>query len=143
MVIDLMNLAYKLAISHNMSQKIRLIGDLSLKKGEIELAIDCYERIDDLGALLMIYSSLQLKDKLVGLGQRAYKVLVIDDIKMTRMNIAYMCYYLTGEKNKCVDVLVKSRRFSEAALFARTYCSERVGECVKLWRESLADKTIA
>jgi len=44
-----------------MSQKIKIIGDLSLKKGEIELAIDCYERIDDLSTLLMLYSSLQLK----------------------------------------------------------------------------------
>ncbi len=54
-----------------MSQKIRVIGDLSLKKGEIELAIDCYERISDLSALLMIYSSLQLKEKLIKLGEKA------------------------------------------------------------------------
>lgn len=71
MVLIIKILAYKLAISHNMSQKIRVIGDLSLKKGEIELAIDCYERISDLSALLMIYSSLQLKDRLVRLGEKA------------------------------------------------------------------------
>ena len=68
MVLIIKILPYKLAISNNMSQKIRVIGDLSLKKGEIELAIDCYERISDLSALLMIYSSLQLKEKLVKLG---------------------------------------------------------------------------
>jgi coatomer subunit beta' len=59
------------------------------------------------------------------------------------MNVAYMCYYLTNNVSKCLDVLIKSKRFSEAALFARTYSSERVSECVKLWRDSLVDKTLA
>jgi len=59
------------------------------------------------------------------------------------MNIAYVCFYLTGKKEKCIEILIKSRRFSEAALFARTFCSERANECVELWRESLADKSIA
>ncbi len=62
---------------------------------------------------------------------------------MTRMNIAYMCYFLTNTPHKCIDVLIKSKRYSEAALFARTYLSERVAECVKLWKDSLGDKTIA
>lgn len=59
------------------------------------------------------------------------------------MNVAYMCYYLTNQPSKCLDILIKSKRFSEAALFARTYCSERVSECVALWKESISDKSIA
>lgn len=59
------------------------------------------------------------------------------------MNVAYMCYYLTNHPHKCVDVLLKSKRFSEAALFARTYCSDRITECVGLWRQSLTDTTLA
>lgn len=62
---------------------------------------------------------------------------------MTRMNIAYMCYFLTNNPQKCIDVLIKSKRYPEAALFARTYCSERISECVKLWKDSLNDKTLA
>jgi coatomer subunit beta' len=62
---------------------------------------------------------------------------------MTKMNVAYMCYFLTNNPQKCLDVLIKSKRFSEAALFARTYCSDRISECVKLWKNSLMDKTIA
>ena len=54
-----------------------------------------------------------------------------------------MCYYLTNQPQKCLDVLIKSKRYSEAALFARTFCSDRISECVKLWRQSLMDKTIA
>ena len=62
---------------------------------------------------------------------------------MTKMNIAYMCFYLTNQPSRCVDVLIRSKRFSEAALFSRTYCSSRISECVKLWKESLHDKVLA
>lgn len=48
-----------------------MIGDLALKKGEVELAIECYRRIDDLNTLLMIYSSLQLPQQLQELAVRA------------------------------------------------------------------------
>jgi hypothetical protein len=48
-----------------------MIGDLALRKGEVELAIECYKRIDDLNSLLMIYSSLQLPNQLSELGLRA------------------------------------------------------------------------
>lgn len=112
-----------------------MIGDLALRKGEVELAIECYKRIDDLNSLLMIYSSLQLPDQLGELGLRAEQ--------LTKMNVAYTCYYLTSQPEKCLNVLIKSKRFSEAALFARTYLSERVSECVKLWKDSLTESSIA
>ena len=58
---------------------------------------------------------------------------------MTKMNVAYQCYYLTNQPFKCIEVLTKSKRFPEAALFARTYAPDQVSSCVKLWRESLLD----
>lgn len=59
------------------------------------------------------------------------------------MNVAYMCYYLTNQPEQCLNILIKSKRFSEAALFARTYLSGKVSDCVKLWRESLTDPSIS
>jgi len=59
------------------------------------------------------------------------------------MNVAYACFYLTNQPEKCLNVLIKSKRFSEAALFARTYLSDKVSECVTLWKNSLIDPTIA
>lgn len=52
-----------------------MIGDLSLKKKEIELAIECFKKIDDLNTLLLIYSSLQLPAQLEELAARAEEVL--------------------------------------------------------------------
>lgn len=59
------------------------------------------------------------------------------------MNVAYTCYYLTNQPQKCLNVLIKSKRFSEAALFARTYLGDSVSECVKLWKDSLTESSIA
>ena len=38
------------------------------------MAIECYEQVDDLHSLLMIYSSLSLPDQLLELGKKAEKV---------------------------------------------------------------------
>lgn len=42
-----------------------------------------------------------------------------------------------------MDILIKSKKYSEAALFCRTYLPERVPECVQLWRESIPDEFIS
>ena len=71
-----MHSAHKIAVSTQSTQKIRMIGDLSLKRGEVELAIECFRRIDDLNTLLMIYSSLQLPQQLKELAIRAEQVML-------------------------------------------------------------------
>ena len=50
---------------------------------------------------------------------------------------------MTNQPGKCFNVLIKSKRLSEAALFARTYLPEKVSEAVALWKKSLENKTIA
>ena len=59
------------------------------------------------------------------------------------MNVAYQCYYLTNQPERCIQVLIKSKRFPEAALFARTYAPDHISSCVKQWKESLLDETIS
>lgn len=36
-------------------------------------------------------------------------------------NIAFTCYFLVSETEKCVDLLVSTKRYPEAAFFAHTY----------------------
>lgn len=68
------------------------------------MAIDCYEQAEDLNSLLLIYSSLSLPDQLNKLAMKAEK--------LTKMNIAYTCYYLTNQPHKCADILIKSKKYS-------------------------------
>jgi len=61
------------------------IGDLALISGKIDLSIECFEACDDLSGLLLIYTSLGLKEKLRNLAKRAEE--------LTKANIAFACYF--------------------------------------------------
>ena len=49
------------------------------------MAISCFQACDDLSGLLLIYSSLGLKERLKQLAKRAEE--------LTRTNIAFVCYF--------------------------------------------------
>lgn len=70
-----------------------------------------------------------MKDALYKLGLRA--------LEETKMNIAFAAFFTCADLTKCIEVLIKSQRYTEAAFFARTYCPSRITEVVKLWKESL------
>lgn len=55
-----------------------------------------------------------------------------------KQNIAFVCHFLLGRLDACVDLLVGCGRLPEAAFFARTYAPSRVAEVVKLWQADLA-----
>lgn len=142
MVPSLIDAAYQIAKHERGTDKLKIIGDIAVKVGDVELAMDCYDQINDLNGLLLIYSSLSLLGKLKELGSRAEEVLRMIT-QLTRMNVAFQCYFMTNQPSKCVDVLLKSSKYPEAALFARTYFPERVSECVRLWKHSIENKSIA
>jgi coatomer subunit beta' len=49
-------------------------------------------------------------------------------------NIAFMAYLQTGNIEKCIDILIATRRFPEAALLARTYSPSLIGMVVLAWK---------
>lgn len=121
--------AFSIAKQEKSNLKWKQIGDLALISGKIDLAIECFEACDDLSGLLLIYTSLGLKDKLRALAKRA------EDL--TKANIAFACYFQLCELDNCIDILVKSKRISEAAFFAKTYCPTKIPGLVQLWKEDL------
>lgn len=105
------------------------VGDIALLNGKIELAIKCFNASEDLGSLLLIYSSLGLKNEMRELAVKAEDLM--------RMNIAFTCYYILSDLEKCIEVLIKSQRFTEAALFAKAYCPSKITYCVEIWKKNL------
>ena len=53
------------------------------------------------------------------------------------MNYAFTAFFTCNDLDKCIEVLIKSGRFTEAAFFSRTYCPSKISEIVKLWKDSL------
>ena len=45
-----------------------------------------------------------------------------------KLNIAYEAAYLLGDSERCLNVLIKSKRLGEAAFFARVYIPNRLPE---------------
>lgn len=43
-----------------------------------------------------------------------------------------------GAHEEIIDLLIKTERLPEAALFARSYCPEQISDIVKLWKGDLA-----
>uniref|UniRef100_A0A914RWT3 Coatomer WD associated region domain-containing protein n=1 Tax=Parascaris equorum TaxID=6256 RepID=A0A914RWT3_PAREQ len=55
--------------------------------------------------------------------------LASDSLASSKNNVAFLSYFLLGNVDKCLDVLISTDRIPEAAFFARTYCpSQNVGE---------------
>ena len=52
-------------------------------------------------------------------------------------NVAFNCFFQIGDVASCIDVLIKTGRAPEAALFARTYAPSAVPATVKAWKKSL------
>lgn len=52
--------------------------------------------------------------------------------------IAFNCYFLLRNVDKCVECLVQAKNYPEAALFAKTYCPSHISGIVTQWKNSLA-----
>lgn len=50
------------------------------------------------------------------------------------MNVAFAAYFLLNDLDNCLEVLIKSNRFSEAAIFAKSYIPSKISYCVDLWK---------
>lgn len=55
-------------------------------------------------------------------------------------NIAFACFLQLGDTAACIDVLSKTDRLPEAALFARSYAPAAIPSIVKSWRGELESK---
>ncbi|KIK57342.1 hypothetical protein GYMLUDRAFT_46217 [Collybiopsis luxurians FD-317 M1] len=114
--------------------KWKSLGDRALAAWRFDLAKECFENAGDLGALMLLLMSMggQGEDELLKLGERAERE--------GQNNLAWSIWWTTGERERCVELLIKTGRVSEAALFARTYCPSLVPKTVIAWQSELKTK---
>ena len=87
-----------------------MVGDLALLAGNFDLAESCMSKAKDWNGLLLLYTSLA----------QGVKIRDLADIttKEGKLNVAFVCYFLLKDTEKCIDCLIKSNRIPEAAFFA-------------------------
>ncbi|XP_060578773.1 coatomer subunit beta'-like isoform X2 [Ruditapes philippinarum] len=121
--------AYQIAKELEGEQKWKQLAELAIQKCEFGLALECLHQAQDFGGLLLLASSAGNAEMLGKLGESAEKG--------GQNNVAFLSYFVLGQLEKALDVLVNTGRLPEASFFARTYLPSHVSRIVKLWRESL------
>lgn len=105
------------------------MGDTALAAWDVSLAAECFTHANDLGSLLLLYSSTADREGLASLATKAEEAGV--------HNIAFSSKWLLGDVDGCVETLTKTGRLAEAVLFAQTYKPSLAIDVVGQWKESL------
>ncbi|XP_075100485.1 coatomer subunit beta'-1 isoform X2 [Nicotiana tabacum] len=99
------------------------------KQVNLEMAEECLKHANDLSGLLLLYSSLGDAEGITKLASFAKE--------HGKNNVAFLCLFLLGKVDECVQLLVDSNRIPEAAFMARSYLPSKVSEIVAIWKKDL------
>ncbi|GJN66321.1 hypothetical protein PLICBS_000338 [Purpureocillium lilacinum] len=124
-----LEIALDLARKADVDHKWKTVGDAALAGWDVALAAECFTHAKDLGSLLLLHSSTGNKEGLAALAAQA--------VESNAHNVAFSCYWLLGDIDRCVEALTKTDRLAEAVLFAQTYKPSLAVPLVKEWKESL------
>ncbi|KAK0190304.1 coatomer protein [Armillaria mellea] len=112
--------------------KWKSLGDRALTVWRFDLARESFEKAGDLNALMLLLLAIGDRDGLKALSSKA--------AEKGLNNLAFASLFQLGDANSCVDLLVKTQRAPEAALFARTYTPSQVPKAVDAWQADLKTK---
>lgn len=121
--------AKEIADESKSEEKWKQVADLAMESGSFSIAEDCMLKAKDFNGLLLYYSCIGNREKLIYLAKTA-------EISGYH-NVAYSSYFLLNNLEKCFDILVKSHKYPEAALFCRTYYPFKLGETIDLWNREI------
>jgi len=121
--------AKKIADESQSEEKWKQVADLSMELGIFNIAEDCMLKANDYNGLLLYYSCINNRTKLLQLGELAES--------NGYYNVAYSSFFLLNNLEKCLEILIKSHKYPEAALFCRTYYPSKLGETLELWNREI------
>merc|ERR1719330_1963960 len=121
---------YSLAQESASEQKWRQLAELATKQAKFELAQQCLHEAQDHGGLLLLATAAGNGNMVEKLGIQAEQA--------GKHNVSFLSYFMLGQLEKCLQILLDSNRIPEAAFFARTYLPSEISRIVELWREQLS-----
>ncbi|KAK4726607.1 hypothetical protein R3W88_031524 [Solanum pinnatisectum] len=125
-----LEIAKDIAIVAQSESKWKQLGDLAMSSGRLEMAEECLKHANDLSGLLLLYSSLGDVEGITLLASFAKE--------HGKNNVAFLCMFMLGKVEECIQLLVDSNRIPEAAFMARSYLPSKVPEIVSIWRKDLS-----
>jgi len=110
-------------------QKWKQLAELATSRAQFDLAQQCLHEAQDHGGLLLLATAAGNADMVEKLG--------VSSQESGKHNVSFLSYFLLGNLEKCLEILISSNRIPEAAFFARTYLPSEVSRVVELWRVQL------
>jgi coatomer subunit beta' len=124
--------AYEIATTSKNSEKLKMVSDLAIELGEFNFAEKTMKEGHDWNGLLLYYSSIQNRKKLKEFADEAKKA--------GMFNVAFGSYFQLNCYNECLNILLDSRRYPEAATFSRTYLPSKVEEVIEIWNKQIEEE---
>jgi coatomer subunit beta' len=124
-----LEMASALAKDAASEQKWKQLAELATSRAEFGLAQHCLHEAQDHGGLLLLATAAGNAAMVGKLGAAA------ED--SGKHNVSFLSYFLLGQLEKCLEILIAANRIPEAAFFARTYLPSQVSRVVALWRVQL------
>merc|ERR1712079_363803 len=121
--------AYTLAKESASEQKWKQLAELATKQAKFDLAQQCLHEAQDHGGLLLLATAAGNADMVSKLGLQADQA--------GKHNVSFLSYFLLGDLERCLEILITSNRIPEAAFFARTYLPSEISRVVDMWRVQL------
>ncbi|OQV13837.1 Coatomer subunit beta' [Hypsibius exemplaris] len=120
---------YELAKEAESVQKWKQLGALAMKSSNLQLAEECMFHAAD-------YTGLLLLANCSGNRELMTRLATIADDKQN-FNVAFSASWSLGKLENCLEILIKSGRLPEAALFAKTYVPSHVSRVLAIWKEKM------
>ncbi|XP_022948530.1 coatomer subunit beta'-2-like [Cucurbita moschata] len=124
-----LEIAKEIAVEVQSESKWKQLGELAMSIGKLDMAEECLKYAVDFSGLLLLYSSLGDAQGITQLATLAKE--------QGKNNVAFLCLFMLGRLEDCLQLLVESNRIPEAALMARSYLPSKVSEIVAIWRKDL------
>merc|ERR550534_3239183 len=121
--------AYGLAKESGSEQKWKQLAELATSRAQFELAQQCLHEAQDHGGLLLLATAAGNAEMVEKLGNASQE--------SGKNNVSFLSFFMLGNLEKCLEILIDSKRLPEAAFFARTYLPSQVSRVVELWRVEL------
>jgi len=109
--------------------KWKRLGDLALAQGNVKLAQSCAHKAGDLSGLLLLHAASGNREGIEELATRARAA--------GRSNVSFLAYFITGQIEECIQLLIDTNRIPEAGFLARTYMPSMISGVLELWKEDL------
>jgi hypothetical protein len=87
--------------------------------------------------LIGVIFSLSLS---LSLSPLLFLLLLFSLVAAGKYNVAFICHFLLGQVDECLELLSKSGRISEAAFMARTFAPSKIPEVLHQWKKNLGQR---